>query len=71
MNETIERLVYVLKWHIKNPAEHRDFDNDTIDQTWSKGFDHGYEAGRIALIKELIGICEYDKIVAQVRNENR
>ena len=69
MSELNERLVYLLKWHIKNPAPRRDFDNDTIDQTWSKGFDHGYEAGRIALIKELIGVVEYDRIVAKVRNE--
>ena len=71
MSELNERLVYLLQWHIKNPSAHRDYDNDTIDQTWSKGFDHGYEAGRLALIKEIIGLNEYDRIVIKVRNENR
>jgi hypothetical protein len=69
MNETNERLVGVLKWHLKNPSPRRDFDNDTIDQTWSKGFDSGYESGRLSLIKELVGTVEYDRIVAKVKNE--
>ena len=69
MSELNERLIYVLKWHIKNPEPRRDFDTDTIDETWSKGFGHGYESGRMALIKEIIGLSEYDRIVKEVKNE--
>lgn len=69
MDETTERLESVLRFHLKHMAPCRDFDNDTIDQTWSKGFDHGYESGRMSLIKDLIGTVRYDQILNEVRNE--
>lgn len=71
MTELNERMCYLLEWHIKNPSTRRDFDNETVDQAWSKGYDSGYDSGRIALIKEIIGLSEYDRIVTKVKNENR
>lgn len=69
MTELENHLKGVLRFHIRNAAPRRDIDNDSIDDTWSKGFDHGYESGRLSLIRDIIGLSEYDRLVNEARNE--
>ena len=52
-----------------NPASSRDFDKDNPDQAWHKGFDQGYEKGRMSLIQEILAMIEMDKIKEMVDNE--
>ena len=60
---TIEtELKRLVLWHKNNRSLCGTPEEETNEQAWSRGFNAGYESGRLSLIKELLGHIEMAKL---------
>jgi len=59
-------LKSLVLWHFSNKAVISGPDDESKEQAWSRGFNAGYESGRLALIEDLLGKIEILKLREEV-----